>query len=387
MNRSRQLLWLLAVLCIGGAGGVAVLLSRTSLTALATPAGASRLDVPPGFAVNIFAERLAGPRFIRFGPEGALYVAERGADRVVRLVDGDGDGVAEQRTVFAADLPSPHSLVWQRGAWYVGVPSGVVRLADTDADGVADVRRVLVDDYPTSGHSTRTVEFLPDGRMVVAVGSSCNVCNESDPRRAAILVYDGPQEGQGERIFARGLRNAVGLAVHPETGELWATNNGRDLLGDDLPPEALYVVRDGADYGWPRCHNGRLVDPDYGFPGACREVAVPVLDMQAHSAPLGLVFYTGTNFPADYRGNLFIAFHGSWNRSVPTGYKVVRLPLDGSRAGAALQDFASGWLDPQSGRAAGRPVGLAVGPEGALYVSDDKAGLIYRIRYDAATAR
>lgn len=377
----RPIPWLILVFCaLFAVWGGRALLGRTSLATLTSPAGHSSVRVPPGFAVNLFADHLQGPRFIRFGPEGALYVAERGADRIVTLADRDGNGVAEVRTVFAPDLDSPHSLVFQRGAWYVGVPSGVVRLRDADGDGRAEERRVLIDDYPTSGHSTRTVEFLADGRMVVSVGSSCNVCNESDPRRAAVLVYDGP-EARGERVFARGLRNAVGLALHPQSGELWATNNGRDLLGDDLPPEALYIVRDGADYGWPRCHNGTLIDPDFGAPGACADVARPVLDMQAHSAPLGLVFYTGSSFPAEYRGDLFIAFHGSWNRSVPTGYKVVRLPLAGSRPRGPLQDFASGWLDPVSGRASGRPVGLAVGPDGALYISDDKAGLIYRIHY------
>lgn len=380
MSRARGA-WLL--------GGGAVLLAlwlgwaalpRTSLTTLASPAGVSRIQVPPGFAVNLFAEGLDGPRFIRFGPEGALYVAERGAARILTLSDRDRDGVAEERTVFAAGLPGVHSLACRAGSWFAGVPSGVVRLRDRDGDGRAEERVTVIGDYPTGGHHTRTVEFLPDGRMVVSVGSSCNVCNESDPRRAAIVVYAGA-DGRGEKLFATGLRNAVGLAVHPTSGELWASNNGRDLLGDDLPPEGLYVVREGADYGWPRCHNGTLVDPDYGFPGACNGVAAPLLNMQAHSAPLGLVFYTGTTFPAVYRGSLFIAFHGSWNRSIPTGYKVVRLPLNGSRPAGPLEDFASGWLDPASGRAGGRPVGLAVGPDGALYVSDDKAGMIYRISY------
>lgn len=369
----------------GGIGLCAVLslgmvLRQTSLEALVTPAGVSRVRVPPGFVATVFAEGLEGPRFIRFGPDGALYVAERGADRIVVLRDGDGDGRAEAPRVFAGRLDSPHSLVFQRGAWYVGVPRGVVRLADRDGDGVAEQRETLIDNYPTGGHHTRTVEFLPDGRMVVSIGSSCNVCVEDDPRRAAVVVY-GSAEGEGERVFARGLRNAVGLATHPLTGELWATNNGRDWLGDDQPPEAVYIVRDGLDYGWPRCHNGTIVDPDFGKPGACEGVALPVVNMQAHSAPLGLVFYTGTAFPPEYRGDLFIALHGSWNRSVPTGYKVVRLPLDGSRPRGPVEDFATGWLDEQQRSVTGRPVGLAVGPDGALYVSDDKAGLIYRIAY------
>jgi glucose/arabinose dehydrogenase len=263
----------------------------------------------------------------------------------------------------------------------VGVPSGVVRLHDDDGDGRADRRESVVDEIPAGGqHTTRTVAFLPDGRMVLSVGSSCNVCEEEDPRRAAIVIYDGP-DGEGERIFAGGLRNAVGLAVRPDTGELWATNNGRDLMGDELPPETIYVVEAGADYGWPYCHSGDIVDPDLGFEGACEGVEKPVVEMQAHSAPLGLTFYTGEMFPSEYRGDLFIAFHGSWNRSVPTGYKIVRLPFREGEPAAAVEDFATGWLDQETGDASGRPVDVLVGAEGALYVSDDKGGFIYRIIY------
>ncbi|MGK2906636.1 MAG: PQQ-dependent sugar dehydrogenase [Desulfuromonadales bacterium] len=355
-------------------------LGQSSLESLAGSADLSRVKVPEGFRIGLFASGLQDPRFIAFGPDGALYVAERGANRIVALVDRNRDGRADLQTTFARDLQRPHSLAFYQDSWFVGIPSGVVRLRDRDGDGLADERQVLIDDYPTGGHSTRTVAFLPDGRMTVSIGSSCNVCDESDPRRAAVLIYDGPQ-ATGERVFARGLRNAVGLAVHPVTGELWATNNGRDRLGDDLPPEALYIVSEGLDYGWPRCHNGTIEDPDFGSPGACRDVVKPVINMQAHSAPLGLVFYTGKSFPAEYHNNLFIAFHGSWNRSVPTGYKVVRLPLDGSEPRGALQDFATGWLAKTTGQAGGRPVGLAVGPDGALYVSDDKTGMIYRISY------
>jgi glucose/arabinose dehydrogenase len=206
------------------------------------------------------------------------------------------------------------------------------------------------------------------------------VCVEGDKRRGGIVVYDGP-EATGEKIFATGLRNAVGLTLHPDTGELWAANNGRDLMGDDTPPETVYLVKEGGDYGWPRCHAGDIVDPEFGFEGACNGVEPPAIEMQAHSAPLGIVFYTGSAFPPEYHGDLFIAFHGSWNRSVPTGYKVVRAPMEGSTPSGPVEDFAWGWIDEGASDVSGRPVGLAVGPDGALYVSDDKAGFIYRISY------
>ena len=346
--------------------------------------GITNLDLPPGFSANVYVEGLNQPRFLYTGSDGAIYAADRSNGRIVRLPDENQDGVADSIEVFADDMNNPHSLVYHEGAWYVGIPSGVIRLVDEDGDGVADSRTILVGDYPTSGsHSTRTVEFLPDGRMVVSIGSSCNVCQEDDPRRAGVVVYDSA-EATGEAIFAQGLRNAVGLAIHPETGELWATNNGRDLLGDDIPPETVYIVREGQHYGWPHCINGYMVDPNEGYDGACDGVATPVVEMQAHSAPLGLLFYTGDMFPAEYHNDLFIAFHGSWNRSIPTGYKIVHLPLDGSTPTGPVEDFATGWLNEETFDANGRPVGLTIGADGALYISDDKGGIIYRISYSGS---
>lgn len=342
------------------------------------------LQLPDGFEANVFAEGLNGPRFIALDPGGVLHVADRGNGRVVALPDRDSNGRADEIRVVADNLDRPHSLVYYQDAWYVGVPSGVVRLLDADGDGVAESRDIIVNDLPTSGsHRTRTVEFLPDGRMVVSVGSSCNVCDEEDVRRAAILIYDGP-EGTGGRVYASGLRNAVGLTIHPETGDLWATNNGRDLMGDDLPPDTVEIVRNGRDYGWPRCHAGEIVDPDLGNVQSCEGVTQPIVQLQAHSAPLGLVFYTGQSFPAEYSNDLLVAFHGSWNRSVPTGYKVVRIPMKDDKPVGTVEDFATGWLDEETNQASGRPVGLALGPDGSLFVSDDKGGFIYRITYAGA---
>lgn len=380
-----------AAIVIAGGLLAALLLYRSfsrqvNLAGTLGGAAEAAVVVPAGFQVNVFASGLDNPRFMAVGPDGQLYVAERGRNRIVALPDADGDGVADEVRLFAGELNSPHSLVYHEGRWFVGVPTGIVALVDEDGDGTADQQTTLVDDYPTAGHSTRTVAFLPDGRLAVSIGSSCNVCVEEDARRAAIVVYDVQPDGSlsGERVYAGGLRNAVGLDIHPLTGELWASNNGRDLLGDDLPPETVYVVRDGADYGWPYCHSGSLVDPDLGFDGACAGVEAPVVAMQAHSAPLGIAFYAGTQFPAGYQGDLFIAFHGSWNRSEPTGYKIVRLDLvDGVPAGA-VTDFATGWL-LADGTVVGRPAGVTVGADGALYISDDKGGYIYRISYTGQT--
>ncbi len=371
----------LLLLCVVGVTAVYIQFSKqVNFAGMGSGGGAANISVPPGFSVNVFAEGLSNPRFLNFGPDGQLYVADRKNGRIAILPDANNDGVADEIRTFAADLNDPHSLVFHEGAWYVGLPTGVVRLQDKDNDGVADTTTTLIDDYPTRGHSTRTVEFLPDGRMVVSVGSSCNVCEEDDPRRAAVIVYDGG-EATGEQIFASGLRNAVGLAIHPETGELWASNNGRDLMGDDLPPETIYMVAEGANYGWPVCHNGDIVDPDMGFEGACDGIAAPLIEIQAHSAPLGIAFYTGDTFPTEYQNDLFVALHGSWNRSEPTGYKIVRIPLDGSVPTGSVEDFATGWLDGENGEVYGRPAGLAVSPQGDLYMSDDKSGRIYRISY------
>lgn len=372
------------VLVIGGA-----LAAYAYLSTFVNPAGfvgegeAIVPELPDGFEVNVFASDLLRPRFMATGPDGTLFVADRGNNRIVALPDADGDGRADETIVFADEIPSPHSLIWHDGAWYVGITSGVLKLVDEDGDGRADERSVVIDDYPTSGtHSTRTIEFLPSGEMVVSVGSSCNVCDEEDERRAAVVIYDDAT-GSNERVYASGLRNAVGLAVQPETGLLWASNNGRDLMGDDLPPEDIYIVEEGGHYGWPRCHSGRIVDPDMGQEGDCDGVVPPIVEMQAHSAPLGITFYNGDAFPAEYQGDLFIAFHGSWNRSIPTGYKVVRLPLDeeGNPAADQVEDFATGWLNEATEDVYGRPVGVTVGGDGALYVSDDKGGFIYRISY------
>lgn len=340
---------------------------------------AKPVTLPAGFAISVFAQGLDDARMMAIGPDGQLYVAERGAGQVVRLPDRDGDGLTDRVEVAASGLDSPSSLAfYQDGSLYVAETRRVLRFSQPDSQGVFQHREVVIDGLPSGGHSTRTVLFSPDwSSLFVAIGSSCNVCEEEDERRAAIMRYN--PDGSGGEVYARGLRNAVGIIFYPGTGELWATNNGRDLMGDDLPPETVYRVQQGEDYGWPRCHAGRIADPQFGGPQACEGVPPPAVEMQAHMAPLGLEFYTGEQFPEEYHGDLFVALHGSWNRSTPVGYKVVRIPIEDSSAGP-VEDFAVGWLD-ENNTSWGRPVDVATAVDGSLFVSDDAGGAIYRIYY------
>ncbi len=337
----------------------------------------SALQLPPGFTAEVYASGLSRPRFLTFGPDGVLYVAEAGGGRVTALPMDQATGKAAQHVTVASGLQSPNSLAFAGNVLYVGEISQITQMTVDASMHGNNQQRIITNLPPGGNHVTRTVLIGPDGKLYVSIGSSCNVCVETDPHRASVWVYN-PDGSDGHR-YVYGLRNAVGMAINPITHEIWVTNNGRDLLGDNTPPETIYALREGANYGWPSCHAGDIIDPDFGSPGACNGVEQPLVKMQAHSAPLGLAFYTAKEFPASYRG-LFVAFHGSWNRSVPTGYKVIFLPLDsaGHIAGPP-QDFATGWL--HNGTMSGRPVGLAVGPDGALYVSDDSAGLVYRISY------
>ena len=375
--------------------------------------GAAIPGLPAGFKLSVYAEGLGRARHMAFGPAYAkasagrpdgkgwvLYVGtnER-SGKVWALPDYDGDGRADENIVFAGDLYAPHSVVWREGWLYIGEGHQVIRARDTNGDLRADEKEVIVAGLPRGGnHFTRTVGFgpayakasldaardksagKPDGALYVSIGSSCNACIEENPRRATIMRYELDENGRvvSEEIHARGLRNAVGFTWHPETKDLWAVVNGRDLLGDDLPPEELNLVRKGDDHGWPYCYGNRIPDPDFGSRERCARTVPDTFEMQAHSAPLGLAFYTGSMFPAEYRDDLFIAFHGSWNRSVPTGYKVVRVRFKDGRP-VGIENFVDVWY--KRGRVEHRPVDVAVGPDGALYISDDSGGTIFRVTY------
>ena len=333
--------------------------------------GRAELEVPAGYSAGVFAEGLSGPRFMAVSPDGVLFVAERGADRIVALPDANGDARADEIVEVGRGYGRAHDIEFTAdGSLLV---AGETTLFEVSLDGMLEAsRRVVLDDLPGGGHASKTVEVAAEG-ILLSIGSSCDACDETDNRRATVqLLADGEP-----RPYMVGLRNAVGLWVDDATGRAWATNMGRDQLGDDRPPETVYELVDGADAGWPRCHAGEIRDPAFGTAdAACQGVTAPAVTLPAHTAPLALV---------EWDDHLAIALHGSWNSSVKVGYRVVWLPWDGEPAGA-VEDLATGFLPDGATDALGRPAGLAVGADGALYVSDDKAGFIYRIASDPSAS-
>ena len=319
-------------------------------------------------------------------PDGSVYVSRPRAGEVVRLIDADSDGVAESQVVAVAGLREPHGLAFQSGVLYVANTDGVVRVR-LGTDGKSSGGPERLNSYSGGGgHSSRSIAFGADGAMYVAIGSTCNMCVERTPDRAAVMRYDA--NGGNGRVFSSGLRNAVGIAMHPGTKEMWVTQNERDNIEpnhEDLPPEEINILQDGADYGWPYCYGNRIPSPDREFndPPRCARTVPPALEMQAHSAPLGITFLDrATMFPPDWRNDALVAFHGSWNRDVPTGAKVVRVRVRDGRP-VSYEDFITGWQGP-NGRRWGRPVDVVVYKDGSLLISDDAAGAIYRVsRADA----
>ena len=344
------------------------------------------LRLQTGFSLSIFAQGLVDPRVMILDPAGTLLVSVPSQGKVVALPDRDRDGRADSIVTVVDGLDRPHGMAFRcaPGCMLYIAEEGRVNAYSYNLKTMQAVKKQKIADLPeVGGHVTRTLLFLPrpyDDQLLISVGSSCNVCIEDDWRRAKVLLVSA---GGGDlRTFASGLRNSVFMTIRPETREVWATEMGRDLLGDDLPPDEINIIVRGRNYGWPFCYGKNIHDDDFdsAMKKTCREPeAYPShIDIPAHSAPLGLFFFPEEGWPAEFRNNLLVAYHGSWNRSVPTGYKIVRCRLDGSGNLLEVDDFVTGWLTKE-GTALGRPVDIMIRPGGTVFVSDDRAGVIYRI--------
>ena len=338
------------------------------------------LHVPPGFTVTLWATGFSDPRNLVYGPNGDIFVADTGDGKITVLRGGN----PAQKVTFASGLDEPFGLAFH-GPWlYVGNVGEIIRFPYQNGQVAATGKAEHIAKLPPGGHSTRNIAFNRDGtKLYVAVGSASNVSDEtSTPMRAAITEMN--PDGSGARVFASGLRNPVGLAWNPANNTLWTSVNERDDLGDDLVPDFVTEVRGGAFYGWPFSYIGKNIDPRRKGERAdlVAKAIAPTVLLQAHSAALGIAFYEGTMFPAKYRGGLFVAMHGSWNRSQRTGYKVVFVPFTGGRASTGYDDFLVGFSpDPNSRSVWGRPVGVLVMHDGSLLVSDDGSGVIWRVTY------
>lgn len=349
------------------------------------------LMLPGGFKISIFTPKIGPLRFMAFSPDGILFVsmpsskglyADNRPDdgKIFALPDKDNNGVADEVKTVLSGLHIPHGITFYNGYLYMAEENKVSRYLYLN-DGKVGTREVIAS-LPSGGeHVSRTIGFSSTGKMYVSVGSSCNVCEQASEGPATIWEFNS--DGSGGRIFAKGLRNTVGFVFHPTTGEIWGTDNGRDHLGEDLPPDEINIVRDGKHYGWPNCYGKNIHDTDFDksiyIRNPCMEpFEIPShFDLQAHSAPLGLRFISGSQFPASWKGDLLIARHGSWNRTQPVGYDIVRLDVK-DNAVMGEYPFIIGWLTSTNAKL-GRPVDLIFGPDGALYISDDKANLIYRV--------
>lgn len=338
------------------------------------------IDVSEGFEIAVFAE-VPNARSMTLSDSGVVYVGNRSGDQVWAIADRDNDGRAEERYVVADGLDVPNGVAWHEGNLYVAQVSRILRFENIDTRLENPPEPAIVtEDYPDDGHhGWKFIAFGPDGKLYVPIGAPCNICDEDG---YAIITRINP-DGTGKEIVARGVRNTVGFDWDPATGDLWFTDNGRDWMGDNRPDDELNrAKKTGAHFGYPHCHAGTITDPEYGEGHDCKEYVAPEALLGPHVAALGMRFYDGGMFPEKYRGGIFVAQHGSWNRSEKTGYRVVF--VDPKRENVEPEVFAQGWLQDESVR--GRPVDVLVMPDGALLVSDDSAGVIYRISYHGRTA-
>lgn len=375
--------------------GVAVAISQAQSQGQSAPSGRggassgarAQLDtvkLPTGFSIALFADGVQGARSMALAPDGTLFVGTRG-NRVYAVTDANKDNIGDKVIELSAGLRTPNGLAFKDGALYVGELNRIVRFDNVlDAvkagSGSGLTPKVVLDGLPSETmHGWKYIAFGPDGYLYYQIGAPCNICDRGDP---FATIWRVKPDGSGNEVFARGVRNSVGMAWHPESNELWFTENGRDMLGDEQPNDELnHAPKPGLHFGYPYCHEGTIADPEFGANHPCSNYEPPAQKLGPHVAALGLKFYTGSMFPPEYRNRLFIAQHGSWNRTPqagPIGYRIMTATVDGGKV-TKYDLFAEGFL--QGRQAWGRPVDLLQMPDGSLLVSDDTAGAIYRVTY------
>lgn len=373
------MLLLLAAAVLAGLSAVRGYLTPFLPAATQSDALLSAITLPEGFTLHSYADTVPGARSMTLSPSGTLFVGTRGEGKVYAIVDRNRDYRADQIYTLAEGLNMPNGVAFRDGDLYVAEVSRILRFSDIETQlENPPAAEVITEAYPDDEHhGWKFIAFGPDGKLYVPVGAPCNICRPEDEIYAAITRIN--PDGSEQEIVAGGVRNTVGFDWHPETGALWFTDNGRDWLGENRPPDELNrLERPGSHFGYPYCHGKDIVDPDFGRGVDCRDYTPPVRELGPHVAALGMRFYTGHQFPDRYRNGIFIAEHGSWNRKIPIGYRVMFLPLEQGKP-ASYEVFAEGWL--KDGIASGRPVDVQVLHDGSLLVSDDKAGRIYRIVY------
>ncbi|MEE9331028.1 MAG: PQQ-dependent sugar dehydrogenase [Methylophilaceae bacterium] len=354
-----------------------------------------QLNLPAGFEATVYAKLAVMPRMMAFGPQGNLFVSSAKSNQVIMLSDADKNGAAETQVVISNKLNAPNGLAFVGDSLLVANQDGIVKLIKEN--NIWSEPKPFISNLATGGHTLKTIKLSPDNHLYINVGSSCNVCVENDPSRATILRYTAEGSPAGAipvvgrhklpPIWAKGLRNSQGFAWHPTTREMFATNNGADMrsetkggkVNDELPPEHINQIKLGKHYGWPYCWGNQFTDPNFpGSDGFCKATTPPAITLTSHSTPIGITFLDKSHFPGEFKQDAIVALHGSWNREELSGYKLVRIKFKDGKPVAAV-DFATGWLT--NNRAWGRPVDVVIGPDGALYVTDDRAAYIYRITY------
>jgi len=359
--------------------------SMPALTKASAQLPLELLKLPPGFKISVYAE-VENARSLALSPDGTLFVGNRNEDKVYAVKDTDGDHKADKKWVLASGLNMPNGVAFRDGDLYIAEVSKISRIRNVESKLANPGKpETVYDKYPTdTHHGWKYIAFGPDGKLYVPVGAPCNICLKDDKRYASITRMNA--DGSGVEVFAHGVRNTVGFTWHPQTNHLWFTDNGRDMMGDDIPPcEVNTAPTAGLHFGYPFCHGGTIKDPEFGSRRPCSDFIAPAQNLGPHTAPLGLKFYTGSQFPQKYRGHLIIAEHGSWNRSREAGhigYRLTFVKVEGGK-GTGSETFVSGWLKEDKRTAWGRPVDVLVMPDGSLLVSDDHANVIYRITYSS----